>query len=267
MTTANSDHFDTDSRAEAFTLGILLHAAVLEPWKFAEWDKHFVISETKGLATGKAKAQRRESGLLVITQDLLEKATECTHAVAMHSFAQELLSAPRAEKELSAFYFDQTSEGAGGIWKKARYDFMPARGANFLADVKTTAAPLTKFSSEVTKFGYALQAAWYLDLWHQLTGERRELFYFIVVTKSAPFKCRIFSIQNFPESHSMYEKSLLKGARAQIGHRVAAWITSANETRSHLERGLAMTPGVTRTMWPAYEFDDGGAIPLLQGIY
>jgi len=258
MTEPRADHFGTEAEAEKWTVGILVHWCVLEPWRFDDSSAHLVLSPTKGIATKAAQAIRAEDSRLLVSPELMTTAIACRRAIDAHDEIRSLLSHQKAQRELSLFRFDEIAE----CWFKARIDYCPAQ-ANYLLDVKTTAFPLPQFPREAIKRGYHIQAAWYLDLWHRLTGEWRNRWQFVVVTKSAPFMARTFHFDNWQLSHPLYDsKSPLKEARELIAKRVAIFTTAAAETREQLRRGNTLSEGQIRQLWPAYEFEESTPILL-----
>lgn len=242
------------------TLGTVVHWAVLEPSKFdaKERDKHMLLCETEGLDTKTANAQRRDNpGKLLVTARLMDTAHRCIEAVQWEPKAAAILSDPTRTNEASAFVWDEQF----GIWRKARFDIL-SPGRDYLADVKTTSAEIDERSweKECYKFGYFLQAAWYLHTHWLLTGERRKFFRWIVVTNEAPFMCRTFYMLNRQASDPLYEQSKLCWARQVLGldesiriGRLSMFINSARETEDLRARGVPLTPGLLRQTWPAYE--------------
>jgi PDDEXK-like domain of unknown function (DUF3799) len=253
------DHYGTEAAAWKWTIGNIVHWAVLEQWKFAEFDKHTVMSPTIGLATKKAQDVRMAyPNRLVVTPEIVDLAHQCFLAIKMHPGAQHLLSEKDAERELSGFYYDPDFL----VWKKIRIDYAPHK-LNYLVDVKTTAKDLQLFEFECKKYGYHIQAAHYLDGWERITGVRKEIYYLIAVTKEPPFKCKIFDFQNFPFTHPLYRQSPLARARDQLGTRQAIWLTAANETLYDLKQGLSLTPEMIRKNWPAHEQDQPFSTTLM----
>lgn len=259
LTKPRTDDFSTASAAEKNTTGTILHWAVLEPWKFEDKhrDNHMMLCETDGLATKSAQKQRAENpGKLLVTGEYIEKAARCREAIEMHPHAMELLKLD-SRKEASGFVFDPRNM----IWRKQRLDLFPVN-ANILCDVKTTAFPLYRFEDEGWTRGYYQQAAWYLDTHFLLTGEWREAFWWIVVTKEEPFMCDTFFMRNLKPSDPLYQdpKCKLRIARERLGldmsarlGRLQMFCTAARETNQLRERGIKLTRPLMRQTWPGYE--------------
>lgn len=82
----------------------------------------------------------------------------------------------------------------GGVWCRAMVDNAAADPRIPLYDLKTTedASPEAIMAS-VTRYGYDIQAAHYLDTWKAATGEIRK-FRFIFVEKSAPHEVAVVEL-------------------------------------------------------------------------
>lgn len=242
------DKYGSDSEAEKWTVGTLVHWAVLEPWRFRDMNSHCIISPTKGLATQRAQAVREAyPDQLVVAPEHIAQAARCRAAIESCPEACEFLAADGAN-EVTLVHWDKPTS----FWYKGRFDRVP-RSGNYLLDVKSTAFPLPQFPREIKKLGYHIQAAWYLDLWEAVTGERKERFIWVAVTKSEPYMCRLFDVYNWPVNHIMYRDSPLKAAREIIDARRGPFITSVHETLAALRAGLDLDYGLTRSLWPGYE--------------
>jgi len=199
----------------AFSLGEAVHKAVLEPDLF-DGDgvmEYFQYSPTKGLDTIKAReALAADPGRPLVTPEILDKARFLRDAIYCHRFAAKLLRG-KSQRELSGFAWDEEH----GLVRKIRVDFLPAGPANYMLDIKTMQQVDNKAGvlSIIRKFGYALQAAWYLDTHKLITGESRELFYIVAASgpmgnndgvQDEPYKCRVFEINGaIPADNLVYE--------------------------------------------------------------
>jgi hypothetical protein len=270
-TAANALHDLTVPRepSGALALGTVLHAAVLEPWKLAPdaWQTHFVECPTSGLNTKAAKACQAENpGKTMITAEILNDARACAQAIVWNDEAQRWLN-PEGGRHLEAsgLVFDRMRFGC---WRKIRVDLLP-RTANYMLDVKTTSRALGDFVGECWKFGYFLQAAWYLDTHKILTGIHLDYFVFVAVTTEAPFLSRVFICPNMQPGDPLYADSTLAKARARLGlddkeqlGRVPVILNSMRQTIAAGEAGTQLTPGRLRTLWPGYE-DETPAFTIL----
>lgn len=256
MTAPAESHWDTDDKCLKWTAGILLHWAVLEPWKFKEFDQHIVASPTKGLATVRAQAVREAyPDKLVVTPELVTLAHNCYKALELNPQVRHLMSKPGGN-EVSLFCWDEKAD----VWRKARFDRVPF-DEDFLIDVKTTAFPLPQFPKEARKYGYHLQAKWYLDTWEMLTGERKRWFKWIVVNKSEPFMSMVWEVENLPRNHVNRARSPLGIADEIMDSRLATWCTCAWDTVDALRHHTTLSHeqlshSLVRRCWPAYENSD-----------
>lgn len=259
------DHYGSPAAAESFTIGTLTHWAVLEPEKIRNIKDHVVECETAGLATKRAAEQRAENpGKLLVTGEHLLKAVDLMRAVAMQSEARELLARPGVN-ERAGFLF------ADGVWRKWRPDRLLLDGTRII-DVKTTRLEslvgkrgVQQWEGECWKFGYWLQAAWYLHHHELATCIRPNAFTFIVVSTAAPFHARCFSMTNFRPDHPLYEGSALQRARQAIGleagegpDKLAVFRDCAQQTMAAAQRGQTLSPDLLRAMWPAEEHETSG---------
>lgn len=267
MTKPRIKDFATEPAAKKWTSGLVLHDAVLEPWKFQteNFDKHFVkFTKTKGIATAAAQECRAENpGKLLINGEYMEMAMRCMDAIHAHDRARDML-ALKNHREASGFVWD----GKNLVWRKHRLDFLPTE-SDFLLDIKTTAKPLYQFKKEGWSFDYWLQAAWYLENHFLLTGERRSVFWWIVVTKEEPFMCDTFFMRNLTPDHPAYNEPdcTYRQARERLGldaserlGRLPMFLTAARETEQLRARGVAFNKTLVRRTWPGYEQTDAKEI-------
>lgn len=86
----------------------------------------------------------------------------------------------------------------GGVWCRAMVDNAEADPRIPLYDLKTTEdASAEAVMASVTRYGYDIQAAHYLDTWKAATGEDRK-FRFIFVEKSAPHEVAVVELYRKP---------------------------------------------------------------------
>lgn len=92
---------------------------------------------------------------------------------------------------------------------KARPDW---RTHTFMVDLKTTqdASP-DGFARAVRKYGYHIQAAWYLRGWINLAGDEDMTFIFIAVEKSPPYACGFYALSDalLREGRELCERALV----------------------------------------------------------
>lgn len=252
---------------EALVLGTLIHAAVLEPWKFHanHYKDYFAICPTDGLKT-KAAIEAREADptRLLVTKKLLGQAWAIRkYGIETNPSAVEALKSPSGMKEATLIGWDP----GFGCARKIRVDYLPMDGKKFgdyMLDVKSTRKPILSFPYEAQSMGYYLAAAWYLDTHELLTGHRMKRYRWLVVTKEEPYKCHIFSMSNIPRDSPLYKDPAckLRIARETLGlddssnrvGRLQAFLDAAQQTLAFLPPGEnKMDYAGARNIWGAYE--------------
>jgi exodeoxyribonuclease VIII len=154
------------SDSAAYRVGRAVHCAALEP---GEFDQRFIVAPDRRTNAGKAAAAAAQSAGL---ECLTEAEMETARAVA--AVVMPLL--PAGEREVPYFW------EADGVLNAAKADIIGADG--YLYDLKST-DDATDFRWSARKYGYAMQAAHYLD-GAQSVGMPALGFRWIVVEKSAP---------------------------------------------------------------------------------
>lgn len=162
----HKDVFDMGTAAHALVLGIgdPLYVVMAEDWR-----------------TNAAKAERdgaREHGMTPLLE--ADYLTVCAMAdkLSEHTLAMRLLS--DGKPEVSGYALDKPT----GVQRRGRFDWL---GDGWICDYKTAqSAEPGHFAASAARFGYAMQAAWYLDLARDL-GREVDGFVFIVQEKEAPY--------------------------------------------------------------------------------
>lgn len=182
----------------AMQLGTAIHAAVLEPDLFA---RDYVVVPTDAprrptrtqLAAKKPSDDtvaaiiywndfdRANAGRTVISVDDYQTCSAIQENVRRHPAAQVLLT--DGEPELSVYWRDEQT----GVLCKCRPDWMNYK-ANAIVDVKSCedASP-AGFQKSIIKYGYHVQAAWYLDGLKAATGHAPSAFIFAAFEKARPY--------------------------------------------------------------------------------
>ncbi len=177
-------HQQTEPRKEtaALKIGSAVHCYTLETIAFNE---RYVIAPTldKRTKDGKAAwAELESSGRIILTEDEGELVMNTARAVLTHPTASKLLDNGTPETSVFA--------EIDGVEVKCKCDYLRAGAA--IIDLKTT-DDVGEFSRSITKWGYAQQAAWYLDVL-EAAGEPVGAFVFVVVEKNAPHAVGIFEL-------------------------------------------------------------------------
>lgn len=170
----------------ALRLGTAIHAAVLEPEKFAS---DFVVAPDVDKRTTEGKARWADfvmaaAGKTIISSADFDKCRRIAQQVRQHPTAQMLFDSGVAEQ--SAFWVDQET----GVLCKCRPDWLTKQ---VVVDLKsaTDASPQV-FQRSAYAYRYHVQAAWYLDGLAAATGKQRDVFVFAAFEKEPPFACAFY---------------------------------------------------------------------------
>ncbi|MBT8200055.1 MAG: PD-(D/E)XK nuclease-like domain-containing protein [Acidimicrobiia bacterium] len=189
------------TRSKAMDFGSLVHTAALEPLEIG--NRYCVMPAYEHQvrrADGSAPNNPKSTGEYKrLVADFLETNSH-RHVVsqddydAMLAVAKNLQDHPSAaahlasgDSEVSAVWRDV----ATGVECKARFDLLqlrPHSAASRIVDLKTT-RDAGRFSDACARFGYHIQAAFYLDGLRALTGEDAD-FVFVVVESEPPYAVR-----------------------------------------------------------------------------
>jgi hypothetical protein len=250
---------------EAAAIGHVIHWACLEQWRFADWQAHMILCRTKGLDTKKADEDRAANpGKLVVTPEIVDTAHRCLEAIQANPEAMALLNGQDPEDTLSK-PSPITTEATGIVWDgkfgimhKWRVDFLP-QNLLYIGDVKSTREHPSNWRREAIKMKYVDQATYYTYCHFLLTGQWRD-WCWIVVTKKAPFMCRVVRMRNLKKADPLYDVSLWKTSRERLGlddslrmGQIPKFINSARETLQLQQAVKNLTPAMLRQCWPAYE--------------
>lgn len=130
------------------------------------------------------------AGVEVLKPDEAEEIQLAVHTLKQDDDVRELLSCSQSQVEIAAEYHDES-----GIVVPLRglVDIAPnapsERFGKCLADLKTCESAHPKpFARSVHQYGYAWQAAIYLDIWTAATEEDRCEFRFILQESFAPYQ-------------------------------------------------------------------------------
>ena len=183
---------------DAMKLGTAIHSAVLEPQLFAT---DYVVTPDDA-PRRPTRAQRfakkpsddtiaaiewwnqfdaRNEGRTILSMSDYETCVNIQTNVRAHSASKTLMQ--DGEAELSVFWKDDVT----GVLCKCRPDWMNY-DANVIVDVKSTedASP-EGFQRSIVKYGYHVQAAWYLDGFEAATGIAPRAFVFAAFEKKRPY--------------------------------------------------------------------------------
>lgn len=184
---------ESPNRTQAF--GSAVHCMVLEPDRF---NKRFAVRPENQTGTTKAG---REFAATSRTNNMTVLSTvegRWCEAVARRAAANKRLEewmCRRHEVELSLVW------ERDGYLCKARPDLL-IPGINTLVDLKTTVSASPQgFATQVAKYRYHMQAAWYLDGIERLTGRAWD-FWFLAIEKRRPFLVTTHELARGSEAHT-----------------------------------------------------------------
>ncbi len=165
---------------EEFDIGNATHLLLLQPGDFHDAVGFVPFDDYRTKDAQTWRDDVRASGRI----PLLAKQHDIVLAMREAIFADPVasLAFQNGAPEQSLFWRDPEF----GFWGKTRPDWLPEH-RRYLVDLKTsTSANPEDFAKAVANFGYAQQAAWYLDGVEHTLGIRPERFAFVVVSKKPP---------------------------------------------------------------------------------
>lgn len=181
-------HYKNPMRVEspAMAFGSLVHTFVLEP-SIAE-ARYRTRSDVDG-RTKEGKAVRdweaslaTQQGIQFVNRSDYDAATSIASAVRSHLGCSAVLSGGMAEVSCIL-------DGFRNINVRIRPDYLTDK---HIVDLKTTVdGRPDAFSRSIMTFGYAIQAAFYIDVAQALDGQKRD-FYWVVVEKEAPWAVAVY---------------------------------------------------------------------------
>lgn len=210
--------YDLEHRREsvAYDVGHAVHARVLGVGSpVIEYpEEHLTPSgnpSTKA-ATVAWLEEQRAAGLVPITPAHMLTVDAMAEAALAHPEARRLLETD-GHSEVSVFAADPET----GVRCRARIDRL---NDEFAIDVKTVAGSASRieFGREAARYGYPVQAAWYLDTlaW---AGEPERAFRFIAIEKAAP---HLVAVHEFDDVTMLTARQMAAKARATYAECVAS---------------------------------------------
>ena len=169
---------------KAFDIGTAAHLITLEPELFEAEIARIDAKDYRSKAAQEARNAAREEGRTPLLPHEVEQLEAMREALGSHPIARDAFR--NGIPELSVF-----TRLPSGLWIKARPDYTH-RSGSMIVDYKTsTTAHPREFTRKAVSLGYHQQAAWYIDTWQAVTGERPS-FWFVAQDKSAPYLTSVF---------------------------------------------------------------------------
>lgn len=147
----------------------------------------------------KSKAAREQRdyaysiGVVPLLEHEVAQVHEMADALRRHPVASALFSPERGKPEQTLIWRDEET----GVWRRARLDWLPdPTGGRLIAgDYKTAnSADLDSIQRSVYKFGYHMQAAWYLDGLQALGFADFPAFVFVFQEKTPPYLITVIEL-------------------------------------------------------------------------
>lgn len=176
--------------SDAIMMGKIAGSIALEPGRSPWW-----VVQPDGLklntTEGRAWAKEHENDYIVPFK-LFRRACGMATAVLDHPIASEILK--NAKREVSMFERMETE--CGPVRVKGRLDILTE--GNVITDLKSTRdARVEPFSGSVERFGYDVQAGFYIDLWNILNpNDRKEVYLLIAVESLPPFAVQVHRLSS-----------------------------------------------------------------------
>lgn len=171
-------HEETD----AMKFGTALHAAVLEPDRFAS-EYEIAPDVDRRTKAGKETWEAAQAGgKILLKMDQMRAIGQMRDNILDLHAVQVLLSSGEAEVSLFAHLTDFHP-----LRGKCRPDWLNAEQSAIL-DLKTTVdARPQKFNKAVFEFHYEMQVAYYSHIYNLRTGDTLRAFVFVAVEKTPPY--------------------------------------------------------------------------------
>lgn len=140
-----------------------------------------------------AAKEARARGAVPILPDDRQQIDDMVASVRAHPFAGALFEDGSGTPEASLFWVDERT----GIWRRARLDWLSNQTGRRLIvpDLKTCkSAQRDEFAKSAANYGYAQQAAYYLDGVRALELGDDPVFLFVAVEKTPPYLVNVIQL-------------------------------------------------------------------------
>lgn len=171
--------FDFGTAAHRLVLGVGAELVV------HDFDATKVKSPKSTNAWKEQQTEVRKSGAVLLLPEEYSQVRDMADRLSSHTLAMRLLS--NGQPEISAFNVDEET----GVMRRGRFDWLaPTVVVDYKSCASADPRDLAGRYGAVSKFGYANQAAWYLDLASDLGHPARE-FVFIFQAKEPPYSVTV----------------------------------------------------------------------------
>lgn len=174
----------------AMAMGSATHSAILEPESFAKQYVTLPAGKDRRSVEYKALCASHGADNVIVSSDSC-RIGAMQSAVRANPVANKWLYQEQGRNELSVYAKDPET----GVLVRCRFDRLLDRG--FSPDLKTTTdASPRGFSNAIAKYGYAFQAAFYLDTYYWAAGDVLNGFGFISVESKAPHNVMCYRLDD-----------------------------------------------------------------------
>lgn len=174
----------------AMAMGSATHSAILEPESFAKQYVTLPAGKDRRSTEYKALCASHGTDNVLVSADASQIGA-MQSAVRANPVANKWLYQEQGRNELSVYAKDPET----GILVRCRFDRLLDRG--FSPDLKTTTdASPRGFSNAIAKYGYAFQAAFYMDTYFWATGDVLDGFGFVAVESKAPHNVMCYRLDD-----------------------------------------------------------------------
>lgn len=172
----------------ATMFGTAFHMAVLQPDLFKE---RYVQNPGIDRRTKAGKAEWGDitkRGITVLSDDDFKAIEGMRDSVMAHPIARQLV--------------EESVHESSGIWLHSEFDVLVKcrpdiwhEEKGIIADIKTTTdARIEPFGKSSFYYRYDVQAAYYRDIWYNLTGSPVFAFIFVAVEKDPPYAVKLYNV-------------------------------------------------------------------------
>lgn len=173
---------------DAMTYGTVVHTLLYQPDEVGDFFAVCPFDDFRKKEAREWKSDALASGKEVIKQSEVERAQQLADTI---SESTQYQSIGLYESEVSCYTSIMEQPVRGMI------DMVPSWG-NALADLKTTAiiGSVKDLQSKIINLGYHMQAALYLDIYNDITGDDRDEFKFLFVETGGAHEMALVTIKD-----------------------------------------------------------------------
>ncbi len=174
----------------------------------------------------------RHGGKIILKEPDFERAYQCVEALRSHELAMSILESDGAMVEAAMLWNDPVT----GLFCKGKLDIYGfwQKKWNVVADLKKTRVELSdnELERELGKWGYDVQAAYYLDALDTLfPGQERRFFFIFINDKTFRIRVMEASAQAIDNGRIKYRAALNKWAKCCEAGEFPGWPQKVTQLR------------------------------------